>query len=500
MSKASSEGQATESSDADSFECYDPMACAKATKEKKRRGRKTPSAGCLAVVDCMCKKTDLFAKQWTELQRLIANSENARRLSEEIKVFYGQMDQKADRKRQELQELDQAHPPHEKENAAGVKATLKEKEDLQKSLVLTIRKICECAKGVSDEDDEEKCRRAAEFVEEVLSEFKRMHFAALAFVQRCFLYACPKLWSDREAVMAAVQQDGLALQMAPGELKNNQEVVIAAVRNNSLAWQFASNELLSDVEVEMAVHDNDVQSLENSPEWFFTNTLQSNDMRFAIDIHRNHVDLCNSTSLAELLDKSSNLEQALKLLEEMEKSAEGDPRLQTRRQQQGDDPYSLKELIASKRKQIDIHLKQVDNKFKDSINELERLQSQLAPYLREEQIQQSREQATRQLKALWQNKMNPIRPTPHRDFTISTQYLRHAVQESTKSMVEAGHWEENRVEEIFTEFRGICRRFQSLLEEDAHAIPDCSSDPVGFQTYPYLHSGGLNYDAAVRRI
>lgn len=32
MSKASSEGQATESSDADSFECYDPMACAKATK------------------------------------------------------------------------------------------------------------------------------------------------------------------------------------------------------------------------------------------------------------------------------------------------------------------------------------------------------------------------------------------------------------------------------------------------------------------------------------
>jgi len=279
-------------------------------KEKKRRGRKTPSAGCLAVVDCMCKKTDLFAKQWTELQRLIANSENARRLSEEIKVFYGQMDQKADRKRQELQELDQAHPPHEKENAAGVKATLKEKEDLQKSLVLTIRKICECAKGVSDEDDEEKCRRAAEFVEEVLSEFKRMHFAALAFVQRCFLYACPKLWSDREAVMAAVQQDGLALQMAPGELKNNREVVIAAVRNNSLAWQFASNELLSDVEVEMAVHDNDVQSLENSPEWFFTNTLQSNDMRFAIDIHRNHVDLCNSTSLAELLDKSSNLEQA----------------------------------------------------------------------------------------------------------------------------------------------------------------------------------------------
>ena len=41
------------------------------------------------------------------------------------RFFYGQMDQKADRKRQELQELDQAHPPHEKENAAGGESHLK---------------------------------------------------------------------------------------------------------------------------------------------------------------------------------------------------------------------------------------------------------------------------------------------------------------------------------------------------------------------------------------
>ena len=67
----------------------------------------------------------------------------------------------------------------------------------------------------------------------------------------------------------------LHCKWAPGELKNNREVVIAAVRNNSLAWQFASNELLSDVEVEMAVHDNDVQSLENSPEWGFSRILCS---------------------------------------------------------------------------------------------------------------------------------------------------------------------------------------------------------------------------------
>ena len=246
----------------------------------------------------MCEKTNLFEKQWTELQSLITDSEKSLRLAEKIRDLYTTVDQKAGKKRQELQGRMATS------SSVGEKGTFK---DLQKSLALTARKIYECAEDVPDE---EKCRRAAEFVEEVLSEFKRMHFPALAFLQRCFLYACPKLWSDREAVMAAVQQDGLALQMAPGELKNNREVVIAAVRNNSLARQFASNELLSDVEVEMAVHDNDVQSLENSPEWFFTNTLQSNDMRFAIDIHRNHVDLCNSTSLAELLDKSSNLEQA----------------------------------------------------------------------------------------------------------------------------------------------------------------------------------------------
>ena len=268
------------------------------TGRKNGARKQSYSEGLFAVIDSMCEKTNLFEKQWTELQSLITDSEKSLRLAEKIRDLYTTVDQKAGKKRQELQGRMATS------SSVGEKGTFK---DLQKSLALTARKIYECAEDVPDE---EKCRRAAEFVEEVLSEFKRMHFPALAFLQRCFLYACPKLWSDREAVIAAVQQDGLALQMAPGELKNNREVVIAAVRNNSLARQFASNELLSDVEVEMAVHDNDVQSLENSPEWFFTNTLQSNDMRFAIDIHRNHVDLCNSTSLAELLDKSSNLEQA----------------------------------------------------------------------------------------------------------------------------------------------------------------------------------------------
>lgn len=39
-------------------------------------------------------------------------------------------------------------------------------------------------------------------------------------------------------------------------------------------------------------------------------------------------------------------------------------------------------------------------------------------------------QATRQLEALWQNKMNPIPPTLHNDFTIRSRTQDHCVIES----------------------------------------------------------------------
>jgi hypothetical protein len=60
-----------------------------------------------------------------------------------------------------------------KEIAAGLKATLKDSKRFAKKPGPDYTE--NLAKGVSDEDDEEKCRRAAEFVEEVFSEFKRMH-------------------------------------------------------------------------------------------------------------------------------------------------------------------------------------------------------------------------------------------------------------------------------------------------------------------------------------
>lgn len=42
-------------------------------------------------------------------------------------------------------------------------------------------------------------------------------------------------------------------------------------------------------------------------------------------------------------------------------------------------------------------------------------------------------------------------------------------------------------------WKPVCVFGEVCSLQDAHAIPDCSSDPVGFQTDPHLYSGGLNY-------
>jgi hypothetical protein len=297
-----------------------------------------PSPGFTAVMDGMYEKTDLFAKRWGELQSLIT-SEKAHRLARTIRDFYTTVDQQADKKRQKLQVSSAS-------SSVGEKGTFK---DLQGNLALTARKIYECAKGVPDE---EKCRAAAEFVEEVHRDFKRTDVAVVIFLRRCLLsveFACPKLRSDRETVMAAVQQDGLALQLASEKLQNTKEVVIAAVQNNGLALQFASEELQSDREVVIAAVQQDGRAClfasedirsdkelamvttekggishqfackELNYDRHFNDVLQSADPSPAIvDFYRtlkafidaNQTHLSQSTSLLELLDKSHKLQQA----------------------------------------------------------------------------------------------------------------------------------------------------------------------------------------------
>lgn len=54
---------------------------------------------------------------------------------------------------------------------------------------------------------------------------------------------------DKEIVMQAVRQNGRALQFASGTLRGDKDVVMAAVRQNSMALEFASGTLLGEKEI-----------------------------------------------------------------------------------------------------------------------------------------------------------------------------------------------------------------------------------------------------------
>jgi len=65
-------------------------------------------------------------------------------------------------------------------------------------------------------------------------------------------YASLALRGDKEVVLAAVAQDGLALQFASHELKNDKLVVLVAVTDKGLALFFASPEMKNDQLVVLA--------------------------------------------------------------------------------------------------------------------------------------------------------------------------------------------------------------------------------------------------------
>ena len=65
-------------------------------------------------------------------------------------------------------------------------------------------------------------------------------------------YASAELQADREVVLAAVQKVGYALQYASTEMLSDREVVLAAVQNNGYMLQYASAELQADREVVLA--------------------------------------------------------------------------------------------------------------------------------------------------------------------------------------------------------------------------------------------------------
>ena len=65
-------------------------------------------------------------------------------------------------------------------------------------------------------------------------------------------FASPELRNDREIVLAAVNRDGLALRFASPELQGNREIVLAAVNNEGRALEYVSLELRRDRETVLA--------------------------------------------------------------------------------------------------------------------------------------------------------------------------------------------------------------------------------------------------------
>ena len=65
------------------------------------------------------------------------------------------------------------------------------------------------------------------------------------------------LRSDKDVILAAVNQDGRALRFASEELQSDREVVLAAVNQHGYALKFASEEFRSDREVVLAAVNHD---------------------------------------------------------------------------------------------------------------------------------------------------------------------------------------------------------------------------------------------------
>jgi len=70
-------------------------------------------------------------------------------------------------------------------------------------------------------------------------------------------YASTELRNEKIIVLSAVKKTGSSLQYASPELQNDREIVLAAVKQNGFALKFPSPELKKDVEIMIfAIHSN----------------------------------------------------------------------------------------------------------------------------------------------------------------------------------------------------------------------------------------------------
>jgi hypothetical protein len=110
--------------------------------------------------------------------------------------------------------------------------------------------------------------RALEFAPAFQND-REVVMAAVKEIGTALLYASDDLKNDKDVVMAAVTQTGLALQFAPA-FQNDKDVVMAAVKQFGLALEFAT--LRADPDVACAAVKNNPNALE-----FVDPSLDEND-------------------------------------------------------------------------------------------------------------------------------------------------------------------------------------------------------------------------------
>ena len=93
-------------------------------------------------------------------------------------------------------------------------------------------------------------------------------------------FASPALRDDFDVVLAAVRNNGSALEVASNRLQDNRDVVMAAVRQDGLALEFASPRFQGDDEVVLTAIENDPFALEfaderlrNHPDFWYAAAL-----------------------------------------------------------------------------------------------------------------------------------------------------------------------------------------------------------------------------------
>ena len=90
-------------------------------------------------------------------------------------------------------------------------------------------------------------------------------------------------YTNRDMVLKAVQENGLALEYASDELKDDVEIVITAVNNNGLALMYASDELKKDNDIiRAAVSENVKVSDSDKEETDFDKEFEAKEFEAAV--------------------------------------------------------------------------------------------------------------------------------------------------------------------------------------------------------------------------